>query len=96
MSRQSKEEALINGAVRATHQGITLVEAKALIRTWLQCVADAVSGGDEVHVAGFGVFYPKTSKERRVRSVRTGELMTLPVSRKLGFRAAGAQKWSGA
>ena len=93
MSRQSKEEALINGAVKATHQGITLVEAKALIRTWLQCIADTVSGGEEVHVAGFGTFYSKTSKERRVRAIHTGEMVLIPPKRALGFRPAGAQKW---
>lgn len=96
MSKQTKEEALIIDTVRTTRQTVTLLEAKALIRTWLQCVAETVSGGDEVHVAGFGVFYPKTSKPRRIRSVRTGEIVSLPRTRRLGFRAAGAQKWSGA
>lgn len=94
--RRPAEERLIDVALQESKQRLSIIDAKVLLRTWLFVIADAVRGGSKVEVPGFGIFYGKTSKPRRIRSVRTGELVSLPRTRRLGFRAAGAQKWSDA
>ena len=50
--------------------------------------------GETVHVPGFGVFYPKRSKARRIRDLKTGVLITLGVTGRVGLRASKHAKWS--
>lgn len=50
-------------------------------------IASALSKGDSVNVAGFGVFAVKASKAREARNPRTGATVHVPASKKPKFRA---------
>lgn len=62
----------------------------------LSCVFDAIAGamvkGDEVAVAGFGVFATSQRKARDARNPRTGDVVKVPAMRVPKFKAGKALK----
>lgn len=52
----------------------------------------ALARGETIHVPKLGVFYLRVGAPRRVRNVKDGELINLPESRALAFRAVKATK----
>src|SRR5947209_6430362 len=50
-------------------------------------VKQALASGDAVQLTGFGSFYTRKRAESRVPSIQTGEMMTIPAGRVVGFRA---------
>ena len=51
-----------------------------------------MSSGEEVSVAGFGIFEAKTRAARTARNPRTGESIKVPAMKTPKFRAAKALK----
>jgi len=76
----------------ATQQGATKSDVKKIIDAALAAIADAAARGEEVSIAGFGKFKVKQSAAREGKNPRTGEPMTIPASRKVGFQPAKALK----
>ena len=72
--------------------GGTKVEAEKAVDTIFGSITDALKGGDEVSVAGFGIFEAKMRAARTARNPRTGESIEIPAMRVPKFRAAKALK----
>jgi DNA-binding protein HU-beta len=86
MNKQS-----IIDAVHAKMGG-TKVSAEEAVDTMIETIISSLKRGDEVSVAGLGIFAVKTRKARMARNPRTGEAITVPSMRVPKFRAAKALK----
>lgn len=75
----------IAGKMQAQH-GILRAEAVELVEQVLDLVKDALIGGDEVKIAGFGKFSVKEKADRRGRDPQTGEDITIDARRVVSWR----------
>ncbi len=55
-------------------------------------VEEALNGGEEVQITGFGKFYVQERKAREGRNPQTGEKMKIPASKVPSFSAGNAFK----
>lgn len=55
-------------------------------------IVSALKGGDEVSIAGFGIFSVKNRDARKARNPKTGEMVQVPATKVPKFRAAKALK----
>lgn len=78
--------------VIASAQGIAKTDARKIVDSVFEAIADAAAKGEEISLNGFGKFKIKDSPEREGRNPATGEAMTIKASRKLSFAAAKAVK----
>ena len=76
----------------ATQTGATKADAKKLVDSVFNAIADAASKGEEVAINGFGKFKVKASPARDGRNPSTGETIKIKASKKLTFAAAKAIK----
>ncbi len=72
--------------------GGTKADAERAVDTVFDTVVDALKGGNEVSVAGFGIFSVKKRAARTARNPRTGEPVEVPEMNVPKFRAAKALK----
>ena len=72
--------------------GSTKVEAEKVVDTVFDSIAKSLKSGEEVSVAGFGIFEAKMRAARTARNPRTGESIKVPAMRTPKFRAAMALK----
>ena len=72
--------------------GGTKVQAEEVVETIFGSITDTIKGGEEVSIAGFGIFAAKDRAARTARNPRTGEPITVPAMRVPKFRAAKALK----
>lgn len=72
--------------------GGTKVEAEKVVDTIFDSITKSLKTGEEVSVAGFGIFEAKTRAARTARNPRTGESIKVPAMRTPKFRAAKALK----
>jgi DNA-binding protein HU-beta len=72
--------------------GGTRADAERAVETLISTVSDALSKGQEVSIAGLGIFATKTRNARTGRNPRTGESIEIPAMRVPKFRAAKALK----
>lgn len=72
--------------------GGTKVQAEQVVETIIDTVVDALKGGDEVSIAGLGIFSTKMRPARQGRNPRTGESIQVPAMRTPKFRPAKALK----
>lgn len=75
----------IAGKMQAQH-GISRAEAVELVEQILDLVKDALIGGDEVKIAGFGKFSVNEKADRRGRNPQTGEDITIGARRVVSWR----------
>ena len=75
--------------VEAVHGvlGGTKVQAEQAVETMINGIIDSLKKGDEVSIAGLGIFSVKQRAAREARNPRTGEAIKVPK-----FRAAKALK----
>ena len=59
-----------------------------------QVVTEALKGGDEVQITGFGKFYVREQKAREGRNPQTGEKMRIPAGKVPTFSAGNSLKES--
>jgi DNA-binding protein HU-beta len=52
----------------------------------LKVIQQTLKSGDEVRLPGFGVFYTRMQPAATVKSIRTGETVTVPARRVAAFR----------
>jgi DNA-binding protein HU-beta len=72
--------------------GGTRVAAEQGMEALLAAITGALKKGDEVSIAGLGIFSVKQRKARTARNPRTGESITVPAMTVPKFRAAKALK----
>ena len=57
-----------------------------------QAISNALKGGEEVQITGFGKFYVQERKAREGRNPQTGEKMKIAASKAPSFSAGNALK----
>ena len=72
--------------------GGTKVDAEKAVETAIDCIIDSLKSGDEVSIAGLGIFSAKMRNARTARNPRTGQPIEVPAMRVPKFRAAKALK----
>lgn len=72
--------------------GGTKVQAEQVVDTLINTIVSTLKNGDEVSVAGLGIFSAKMRAARTARNPRTGEPIQVPAMRVPKFRAAKALK----
>jgi DNA-binding protein HU-beta len=80
--------------VDQVHQtlGGTKVDAEKAVDTVVNSIIDTLKKGQEVSIAGLGIFSTKMRAARQARNPRTGEPIQVPAMRVPKFRAAKALK----
>ena len=72
--------------------GGTKAQAERAVDTMIDSIVKSLKGGDEVSIAGLGIFSTKMRPARQGRNPRTGESIQIPAMRVPKFRAAKALK----
>lgn len=82
------------GIVDAVHGvlGGTKVQAEQAVETAVNSIIDTLKKGEEVSIAGLGIFSVKQRAAREARNPRTGEAIKVPAMKVPKFRAAKALK----
>ncbi len=76
----------------ATETGLSQGALDIAVGKVFQTICDSLSKGEDVAISGFGSFSVKQRKERQGRNPATGQTMTIPASKAVGFKAAKALK----
>lgn len=66
--------------------GMTLAESNKCLNEMLGIMTEALKGGDDVFLRGFGSFMIKERKPRRTMSLNTRKMITIPAKRVVKFR----------
>ena len=82
------------GIVEAVHGMLngTKVQAESLVDTVIDSIVKSLTKGEEVSVAGLGIFSVTARKARMGRNPRTGEAVKVEARKVPKFRAAKALK----
>ena len=70
--------------------GGTKVQSEQVVETIVDTIVNALKSGDEVSIAGLGIFSTNTRPARQGRNPRTGETIQVPAMRTPKFRPAKA------
>lgn len=68
------------------------MQADKIVETIISAITDTLKKGEEVSIAGLGIFSTKKRAAREARNPRTGEKISVPAMRVPKFRAAKALK----
>ncbi len=71
---------------------LTKTGADEIVREVFTEIADALKKGDEVKIAGFGTFVVKDRAARKGLNPTTKEVIDIPATKVVGFKAAKALK----
>ena len=69
-------------------------QAQKYFDAFEEAVTNALKGGDEVQITGFGKFYVREQKARDGRNPQTGEKMRIPAQNVPTFSAGNSLKES--
>ena len=72
--------------------GGTKADADRAVETVIDSIVKALASGEEVSVAGLGIFVTKARPAREGRNPRTGETIRIAATRTAKFRPAKALK----
>ena len=72
--------------------GGTKVQADEAVETMIDTIIKSLKKGDEVSIAGLGIFTVKQRNARQARNPRTGATVNVPAMKVPKFRAAKALK----
>ncbi len=72
--------------------GGTKADADRAVETVVSSIVKALAAGEEVSVAGLGIFLTKARAAREGRNPRTGETIRIAATRTAKFRPAKALK----
>jgi len=70
----------------------TKAQSERAVDTIVETIVEALKGGDEVSIAGLGIFSTKMRPARQGRNPRTGEAIQIQAMRVPKFRPAKALK----
>lgn len=71
---------------------VTKADAERAVDTMVSSIVESLKDGQEVSIAGLGIFSAKMRNARTARNPRTGEAIEVPAMRVPKFRAAKALK----
>lgn len=77
-----KDELIHQVAARA---GVSLKETNKVIDAFTEVVREGVSQGSEVRLMGFGTWMLREVAARNVKSIRSGQQITIPARKRVGF-----------
>lgn len=82
------------GIAEAVHSvlGGTKVQAEAVVDKVIDTITATLKRGEEVSIAGLGIFSVKQRAARQARNPRTGEMVQVPAMKVPKFRAAKGLK----
>lgn len=72
--------------------GTTKADADRAVETIIHSITDTLKNGQEVSIAGLGIFEAKMRAARMGRNPRTGEAISVPAMRVPKFRASKTLK----
>ncbi len=72
--------------------GGTKVQAEEVVDGMMNAIINTLKKGDEVSIAGLGIFSVKARAARMARNPKTGEQVKVPATKVPKFRAAKAFK----
>ena len=72
--------------------GSTKADAERAVECMIDSITKGLKSGDEVSIAGLGIFVTKARPARDGRNPRTGASIRIPASRTAKFRPAKALK----
>lgn len=72
--------------------GSSKADAERAVDSVIDTIVGSLKDGEEVSIAGLGIFEAKMRSARTGRNPRTGESITIPAMRVPKFRAAKALK----
>lgn len=72
--------------------GSSKADAERAVETVISSIVSGLTAGEEVSIAGLGIFATKARPARQGRNPRTGETIHINASRTAKFRAAKALK----
>lgn len=72
--------------------GTTKVAAEEIVSGMFDTIVSSLKKGDEVSIAGFGIFSVKSRAARMARNPKTGAQVSVPATRVPKFRPAKALK----
>jgi DNA-binding protein HU-beta len=72
--------------------GSTKADAERAVETVIDSIVAGLTSGEEVSIAGLGIFATKARPARQGRNPRTGETIRIAATRTPKFRAAKALK----
>jgi DNA-binding protein HU-beta len=72
--------------------GTTKADAERAVETMIDSIVKALKGGDEVSIAGLGIFKTKMRAARQARNPRTGATVQVAAMRVPKFQPAKALK----
>lgn len=72
--------------------GGTKADAERAVEKVIECISMGLKSGDEVSIAGLGIFVAKARPARTGRNPRTGETIRIAATRTPKFRPAKALK----
>jgi len=79
-------------SVVADASGLSKADSGKAVEAVFACITDALKGGGEVRVTGFGTFTVTTRKASTGRNPRTGETIQIPETRQPKFKAGKTLK----
>jgi len=72
--------------------GTTKADAERAVESMIDCIVGSLKKGDDVSIAGLGIFKTKMRAARVARNPRTGESVQVPSMRVPKFQPAKALK----
>ena len=78
--------------VVAAETQLSKKDVDAVVNATLNALSNALKEGDKIQLIGFGTFDVKATAAREGRNPKTGETITIPASKKVGFAASKALK----
>lgn len=72
--------------------GGTKVQAETVVDKVIDSIVGSLKKGEEVSIAGLGIFSVKQRAARQARNPRTGEMVSVPAMKVPKFRAAKGLK----
>ena len=86
MNKSELVEAIAHGS------GVTKADANRVLDTFMMTVTDALKGGDQVVLPGFGSFSIGNRSARTGRNPQTGQTIQIKASRVAKFKAGKTLK----
>ncbi|MBU3926081.1 HU family DNA-binding protein [Patescibacteria group bacterium] len=78
---------VVNGVIGGTKAG-----SEKVVDSIVEAIVGSLKKGEEVSIAGFGIFTVKQRKARQARNPKTGAAVNVPATIVPKFRAAKALK----
>ncbi|GKT10678.1 HU family DNA-binding protein [Desulforhabdus sp. TSK] len=76
----------------ADDAGVTKIAAEKALNGFISAVSEALAAGDKITLVGFGTFDVAERSQREGRNPRTGEVISIPASKVVRFKAGNKLK----